>query len=435
MTTLATRQRAGGSSGNSPGAELRKWLGFHPGFIPLIVAVGIVYLMVSLPELFGILARFDPGPAYVHNTFAFLSEQAQRWSARAETISYDALGIWLIRISLFVIPALWLASLIRSAVVRSWRPFIITFLASSFAAIGIPIATWIGETFVVLWRVGDAIMDFIATYIWPWVLRIGFWILVAVVVGTAIVGAYMVVRFLARERRWLAFLAAAGVAALVAGAAWLGWLDWLWAALEWLWAWIAPVLGWIFRILVIALVWVIRIILVALTFVLVVGLAVGFLGEIGRQVFLPLRSATGAGRDRGRCADLAAGIGIAMSLALTAAVLDPGFGATFGHVWRTTPLVSLAPVPIDAYDVLLPSAAEDLLRPAFAGFLPILDIGILVLAAALGVISLLFASSRWDPTSDSRVIRPVLLGVGGAIAFAVLVLFAVLLTGAIADSS
>jgi hypothetical protein len=122
-----------------------------------------------------------------------------------------------------------------------------------------------------------------------------------------------------------------------------------------------------------------------------------------------------------------------MSLALTAAVLDPSFQGWFTSVWRSTPLVERLPVPIHAYETLLPGAAEDILRPAFVGYLPILDIGVLVLAAALGVLSLLFASARWETTADSRVIRPILLGVGGAIAVAVLVLVVVLLTGAIAE--
>ncbi len=397
------------------------------------MALGVAYLMVSLPNLFEILSRVRMGPSYVHAALTYLWEQTQEWTSAAQTASHSTVGVWLIRLSLFAIPALWLASLIRSVIARSWRPFIITFSASTLGAIGIPIATWGGESVVVVWRVGDAIVAFIVTYILPWVLRIFFWGLVALAAYGLVYGAYTFIRFLSEEHLWLAFLAAAAIVGLVFAAAWLGWLHWLWAALQWLLGWFERIISWIVELLAPVVRWIARAIVAILVFLVVLGLAVAFLGEVGRQVFLPLRSATGAGRDQGRCADLAAGVGVAMSLALTAAVLDPSFRGLFTSVWHSTPLVERLPVPVHAYDTLLPSAAEDLLRPAFVGYLPILDIGVLVLAAALGVLSLLFASARWETTADSRVIRPVLLGVGGAIAVAVLVLVLVLITGAIGD--
>lgn len=436
MTTIAVPQRTGRTSiNNSPSQWLRDRLGFPIGAIPLIVLVGVVYLMVSLPELFQVLSRFDPGPAYVQVSFRFLAEQAQRLADDAANLSYSSGGIWLMRLSLFVLPALWLASLVRSAVVRSWRPFIITFGASSLGAIGIPIATWVGECVVVMWRVGEVVIQFVATHIWPWVLRIALWVFVAALAAALLYGVFAAVRFIAREQLWLQVLAVVTVAGVVGTLGYFGWLDWLWAAIMWLWSVIAPVLSFILKIVAWLLVWLWRILLVVGIFVIVVGLAVGFLGEVGRQVFLPLRSATGAGRNRGRCADLAAGVGVGLSLALTAAVLDPGFGMWFTYVWKTTPVINQAPLPIEAYDVLLPSAAEDLLRPAFVGFLPILDLGVLVLAAAVGVLSLLFASASWDATADSRIIRPMMLAVGGAIAFAVIVLVLFLFAAAAGGDS
>jgi hypothetical protein len=408
---------------------LRNRLGFPLAAIPLIMLVGGVYLMVSLPSLFELLARFEWGPAYVQASLRFLAEQAQRLAARADELSYSGPGVWLIRLSLFVLPALWLASLIRSVVVRSWRPFVITFSATSLGAIGIPIATWVGECLVVMWRVGETVARFIATYILSWLLPVLFWVFIAAVAVGALYGVFVLVRFLAREHLWLQVLAVAAVAGAIVGLAYLGWLGWLWTALVWLWSLIAPVIEFLVGIIGWLLIWAWRILVVVVVFVFVAGLAVSFLGEAGRQVFLPLRSAAGAGRDRGRCADLAAGVGVGMSLALTAAVLDPVFGSRFAAVWETTPLINRVPLPIDMYDALLPSAAEDILRPAFVGFLPILDVGVLVIAAGIGVLSLLFASAYWEATSDSRVIRPVLLGVGGAISVAVLVLVVALLFG------
>jgi hypothetical protein len=113
-----------------------------------------------------------------------------------------------------------------------------------------------------------------------------------------------------------------------------------------------------------------------------------------------------------------------------AAVLDPYFGEWFSAIWRDTPVVGATPVPISAYEILLPATTEGLLRPAFAGFLPIVDLGILVMAAASGVLTLAFSSAEWHQGSGSRVVRPVLFAVGGAIAVAV-VLLALMLVGVI----
>lgn len=421
---VANNARTRGSS------DVREWLrrrmGFPPAAIPVVVLFGAIYLMLTMPAIFEILSRIRFIPGYAQDALALIWEQAQRWESQARVLSYSGAGIWLTRLSMLAIPALWIAALIRSAVVKSWRPFVITASASLLGAIGIPIAAWTGELVVVVWRALDVIVRFFATWILPWILRIGFWLVIAAVAAASLYAIYSFVAYLVRSGRWVTFLISLVVVGAVVGAIWLWWLDPIVEFLRWLAIWIERIVAWVANLLSPIIVWILRALFAVTIFVAVVGLAIAFFGELGRQFFLPLRSATGAGNDSSRCADLAAGVGVAMSLALTAAVLDPGFGGWFGAIWRDTPLIGGAPVPIDAYGVLLPSAAEDLLGPVFAGYLPIVDVAILVLAAAMGVLSLLFASANWQPGPGSRVVRPVLFAVGGAIAVAVVFLFLML---------
>jgi hypothetical protein len=175
--------------------------------------------------------------------------------------------------------------------------------------------------------------------------------------------------------------------------------------------------------------WVVRAFILATVFMLVAGIAVATLGQAGRTVYLPIVSATKAGNDQGRCADLAAGTGITMSLVLTAAVLDPGLGGWFDDVWRTTPLLSLVPTPTPGYDFLLPSAAEGILRPAFMGYLPIVHVGLALPITAAGVLSL-FVRATWANEYGSRIWQPILFAVGAAIAIALVVIALILLAKA-----
>jgi hypothetical protein len=76
------------------------------------------------------------------------------------------------------------------------------------------------------------------------------------------------------------------------------------------------------------------------------------------------------------------------------------------------------PVPVGAYDVLLPRAAEGILAPAFIGYLPIVDLVLLLLVATIGTGSLVFGRASWANEHGTRIAAPVVLAVGAAIALA-----------------
>lgn len=86
-----------------------------------------------------------------------------------------------------------------------------------------------------------------------------------------------------------------------------------------------------------------QVVAVVAGFVLIhVAVLLGF-NQIGRAALLPIPSAIRAGSDQGKCADTAAGMGMAQSLLLTATVLDPKFRFWFIDLWEATPVVCGSP--------------------------------------------------------------------------------------------
>jgi len=199
-------------------------------------------------------------------------------------------------------------------------------------------------------------------------------------------------------------------------------IAWLRDAVHFLGAWIARIAGWIGAFLAPIIAFVAHLFVLAMVFLLIVGTAVGTLGQAGRTVYLPFTSAFKAGRDQGRCADLAAGSGVTMSLVLTAAVVDDPFHQTFADIWSTTPVVSSLPLPINGFGALLPDAAEAILTPAFTGYLSFVDVAVLVLVTALGTLSLLFGAPTWSTEHGNRIAVPIMLALGAAIALALVVI-------------
>lgn len=423
-----------------PNTSARPFFDLPP--VRILVVLGVVYVlagalyaMASIPNLLVIIARIDSGPTYVDRSLAFLRDTAGQWADALTVASYSGTGRVCLQLALFALPLMWIAALIRTARVRSPRPIQITVLAGLLGLIGIPIATWIGWLLWAAWRIAGYVMDFIA-WIAPWVTRIFLWILVAVMVVAAIAAVvyigWILVRLilaLTQGRRWIGVLLVAAAVAAVAGALAAGWLDGLlaviahafavaWtglvAGIEWIVALVAPVFGFIGRVIAAVAV-----------FLVAAGLFTALFGQIGRIVCLPVAAAVNAGATQGKCADLAAGVGVAGSVVATAAVLDPTFGHWFAVTWKVTPVFTHLPVPTGIYAFLIPDSAETLLRPAFTGFSSFLDVGLLLLLMVIGTFSLLFSVKKWQPGARGTLWVPVMLGVGLAIA-AALFLIAIL---------
>jgi len=385
--------------------------------------------MATMPKLFTVLAGIDAGPSYLHFCLNFIRDLTERWSDAIARLSSSAPGRLAMQVGMLAIPALWLAAVVRSIRVKTWKPLVVTLLASVLGVIGVPIATWIGQIVVFLWWLGGYVADFFR-FIVPWVIRILLWAgaivgaLAAVEVGGYLI--YALIAYVHRNHRWLAVAIVIVLAAGLVGAFVLGWFDviiaWLRDAVLFLGVWIARIAGWIGAFLAPIVAFVTRLFLVVMAFLLVVGIAVGTLGQAGRTVYLPFASAFKAGRDQGCCADLAAGSGVTMSLVLTAAVVDSDFGRSFAAIWSNTPVVSSLPQPIDGFGFLLPSAAKVILAPAFAGYVPFMDVALLVLVTAVGAASLLFGATTWTTERGSRIAMPIMLAVGAAIALALVVI-------------
>ncbi|MCD0446306.1 alkaline shock response membrane anchor protein AmaP [Glycomyces sp. A-F 0318] len=397
------------------------------------VLAGIVYTMASVPNLFTALARIDIGPHALAVSLAFVRDIAQDWARAFTVASFSNAGRTCLQLALFALPTLWLAALVRSARARTWRPAQITVLASLVGLIGIPIATWIGWLLYQAWRISVHVWDFIV-WIMPWVARVFFWIGAALVVGFAIWGCYQLAMALTHNRQWVRVLVVALAVAAVAGAAVAGWLDGIinaiaiaWAGLvagiEWLVALVAPVLAAVFGFIG-------RAIVVILTVLLIVGALTASFGQMGRTVCLPFPAAVKAGAAHGKCADFAAGAGVAGSLLLTATVLEPTFNAWFTATWETTPVFEYLLAPTGIYGFLIPGSAEAFLRPAFNGFAPMLDVALLLLLTVIGAWSLLFAAAPWKRGVPSRLALPVMIAAGIAIGTAMFVLLLMLAAAA-----
>jgi hypothetical protein len=310
--------------------------------------------------------------------------------------------------ALFALPTLWLASLVRSARARTWRPAQITVLASLLGLIGIPIAIWIGWLLYQAWSISVHVWDFFAR-ISPWIARVFLWIVVVAMVAFAGWVCYRLFKALMHGRRWIGVLAIAVAVATVAGAVGAGWLDGfihvlsiglagLVAGIEWLVALVAPVLAAVFG-------FVARVVTVVMTVLVIAGVLTGSFGQMGRTVCLPFPAAVKAGTAHGKCADFAAGAGVACSLLLTATVLEPAFNAWFSAIWRTTPVFDHLPAPTGIYGFLIPGSAEEFLRPAFSGFAPMVDVGLLLLLTVAGIPfpTALVAEHLQSPEIDANV--------------------------------
>ncbi|WP_146779097.1 hypothetical protein [Actinomadura craniellae] len=367
--------------------------------------------MATLPVLFttinGVGGKYD-GASAVTDWLKSASEWLAQHVGSPERTPQDRL---MMMAALLSVPSLVAAALVRSMIVRNARPAALTLLAGGLGIVSIPVIGWLAGAGALavrfsIWLAG-AIRALVET--------------LAPVLAVVIVAAVAVALLLAL----IALLKTEGgpqlagvaivVVVVVAGILWALGLIGLFA---WLGDVIAAVERFLVRYVAPAIGWIVQVFLLLMAILIAVGLTGGATGQIGRTVYLPIVSAPAAGRDQGKCIDLAAGVGVSLSLLLCAAVLNRGFGHWMADVWRATPLVGRSPDPISAYDLILPAPTERFLAPAFENYSPTLGLGILLLVSALGVLGLLFNARTWENESGSRILFPVMIGVGVAVAMA-----------------
>ena len=397
------------------------------------IAAGIVYVTATLPSLPATAAAAGVGPGYMTTAFDALAQVAASWAATFKALSYGGLGRVMLQAAMFSIPLLWLAAAGWSMRAKTWRPFTVAVIASLAGLVGVPVAMWL--YWILRWLYGlFGILGGIIGTVLTWIITIAIVAGIAAAIGFGIYVVYAAVRDArarsqtrssryapysayptarnyggssatsGRRRPAAATVTALAVAVLgvlaavdlfgggvVIGSLW----DALAAAFLWLLHGIGAVLSWVGRVLNIVA-----------NFVIVHVVVLLVCNQFGRLVCVPLRSATRAAIDEGKCADIAAGVGMASSLLLAAATFDPEFGAWFAGVWHQTPVVGSVPAPVGLWEAVLSDAAEGVLRPVFAGFAPFVDLAMMLAVTGLAVLSPMLRRGAWKPSRPMDIVVP-----------------------------
>lgn len=409
----------------------RSNLGFSPAATPLVIAAGLAFLMISLPQLFAELGgTFSFEQPQLRWVIDHLAEWSQSWDESLRRAVGPPYSNYLVQGSFFVMPALVVASAIRAIRAGTRQPIALTVGGLAAGVLAIPAIAWIIEVIIVIVRVARSaaawVSDAVAWLSGPATVALAATAALAVVAAIGY-GLFIV----ASEHWWPRVLVVGVVASLVAGFAYLGgaallarFASSVAAAIStWSEKYVSPIIEWV----------------VVASFIGIVALAVtcatvAVLGETGRTIYFSLTSATDAGAMAGRCADLAAGTGVAMSLMLTASVCDPEFRFIFTANWQDVSILGKTPFPVFWFDTLLPDLAEDYLAPAFVGYSPIIDSILLTTVGTLGALSLLLSTRRWKG-GDARLTRPVFLATVVAVATAIPLVLMALAVNHLADGS
>lgn len=391
---------------------LKDYLGFAPGAIPFIIALGLVYLVATMPSLFGVLADLPVQQEWGRWGVDHLHAWSDTWAAALSQPGVEKYDRLVTQGALICMPLLWIAALIRSIRVQTGRPLAVTVIASIGGLLAVPFVSWVCEVGVVIYRTAHALAGLVRAFV-SWIAPV-LVVLFLIAAGLFVLFLlYWAISVIHEERLWAVVGVVAAVAALLTAVVGLGLLDGFLSLLSgilddlaaWIVRYVAPVAGWLIQALFILL-----IALVGL------GVIVAILGQVGRTVYLPIASAVRSGRDQGKCIDLAAGVGLSFSLILCAAVTDGRFGGWLEATWQDTPVIGHTSAPVGFYDWLLPGAAEDLLRSSFGQYTPTVSASLLLLVTFMAILSLLLQMSEWKNEHGARIALPVMIVLGIAIA-------------------
>jgi hypothetical protein len=393
-------------------SRFKHFVGFGPAAVPIVVLFGIAYLMVSTPNLFGLAANWRPfGQDWLHHALMWLGASASSWAARINDPSFEAMRVRRDTLEVALVLTLLLvpASAVRALVVGRVQPFLVTTLGLAGGIIAVPAITWISETAVVVWRVGLWALDL--------VLKLAGW-LTPVVVGLFIAGAVAVAGFgiywLVR-RTWSR--SDVTVVAAIAGCAAVSYALHHFGVIAGFTTWLSHTYAHYLEPVVHVIVAVLLLLILGL---IGLGLVVALFGQVGRTVWLSVAASFGAGREQGKCADVAVGTGFAMSLVFCGAVTDSAFNRTFAGAWHSSRFLKHLPYPLHGYRSLLPSSAKPFLLRLFTHYSPMVDLALVVLTAAVALLLLMFDRRKWtNDRSGGRVLVPVMIVLGVAVAAAI----------------
>ncbi len=395
----------------------RRPMGLPPRVIlligPLLVVLGLAYVMVTLPGLFGAASGLPGLPGFTRDVLVWVDGLASGWASAAAQVTETPFGAFLLGVALFAPLILLLAASVRSVRSRSAGPLLTTAGGALAGLLMVGAVTWLAYVLIQLWWFAqDHPMLVLLLYL---TVSLGLNAVlyslstssptgvVIAVLGTAGFCALwflvpQIAEFLEAHLQVAAvILVALGVIAqavfgFVTGSPGFGLFILLFGS------------G---IVAVVLFAWGFLLTLAAIGFGIAVLAYTLYLGySMGAITFGPVLTARRAGGGVGSCLDTSAGVGVCLGLIVLAASLDPSFNHTLAEAWP-----GLAPG--GSFPTLwFPEAVGHDIAPAVEGFVVVADGTLLAVITGVAAASFLAHRGTWDDDVDSTVLVPLLVSMG-----------------------
>jgi hypothetical protein len=357
----------------------RKWTKYSvAGTFPLALA-GLWLILLTFPNVFYAIGRsgLPVGMSALlegahHLTVPVLNQQQ---------IMFGSINAYLVVALPVLVWVLMAAGLFRSARVRSWTPALSMLVNLCLGVIAFPFFAWVAQ--IVVWIVGfgGLVAGWVSSLFANGVVRVvgmivGGALLLALLVGLGIWAAKSV-----RARWGLAVVVTMGAALYMSRDA------------------ITTLLGPVVSAVAGAVATVIGVVVIVIVAIVAWLVAILVLAYLGSSMITPIRDSFKAGREAGAFADVAAGVGVAVSTIITAASYSQAgpknLAVTLGEAnlaREALPLGSLPNLLDLRFETIMPHSFDPLLEMLFTGFNATPDLLLVALVCAFGALALMFAS-------------------------------------------
>ncbi|MBE1876287.1 hypothetical protein [Myceligenerans pegani] len=393
----------------------RRVLGMDPLVLVVVLPLlGLGYVMVTMPALFGAAGRLPAVPEFAQAVLNWLGTFGHGLSAAAAAVTDTPIGSFLLGAAFVALPATWLAAGIRSVRGGSVRPAATAVVGGVTGLLLVPAVTWLAYLAVRLWEF--VVANPVLALLLYLTVVLGIHVVLAVATRDGFLGGILILlgtiglcvlwllvpeiaEFVEAHLRYFVAAAVAVPALVMAGVvratgdSWAGSVFFLAGG--------AVVAAFVL------FAWGLIVAIAALAFGLaILGYTVWLAYCAGGMTFGPVYTARRAGTGRGGCLDTSAGIGAGVGLMLLAASLDPTFHETLADAWPA--LGTGGPFPT----LWFPDAIGQEIAPAVEGFVVVADGGLLAVVTTLAVVSLLARTEPWDDDVRSVVLVPLLTTTG-----------------------
>lgn len=391
-------------------------IGFHPGWIPVAVALGIALTMLMTPGVWGWADRQTVDVSWIHGPIDWLhSRSTDGQGSLRDLSSTPGLKVRVYQVAI-IAPLMLLAAMTVLGVTRGRghdaARGALAFLAGLLTVPVLSFAVEITKLILaaVFWTIrisvdiGHSIRTFVIDHPVPFgVLAVAALLLLAVGLVASLLDDFSVTELLVG----LAALAG-GVGLFVVLVSWLSEIQWL----VYGFAVIGDALGAVAGLLV-------AIVLGIGAVCAGIGLVVGLFGHLGRHLILQVRGALTSGKNPGALVDTMAGIGFSCSLLIAAAAIAPRVQGPFTRGWEGLPALSIVPAPTGLFAWMMSGDAEMVMRRVTGnGVGMMVDCTLIVITASLAVVSLLASRGYTSTETTAPLTRPVLIAAGLALALA-----------------